>query len=283
MTSPTLLHTVKELNDWCNESDAPIATVFTMGALHAGHAQLVTYSKSHTPSDTRIVATIFVNPTQFNSSTDLAQYPRTLEDDLEILASVGVAAVFVPSTSEMYPNGLAIDAPIEPGAVGEILEGKSRPGHFLGMLTVVHRLLEITHANYSFFGEKDFQQLTLVKEMIKQLGLPIEIIGVPTVRDGSGLALSSRNRRLSPAAFQKALSIPNAMQIVAEAFSNGAQKTEAEALGRKYLSDNEIIDLDYLEICAENLLDKPSETNARVFIAVTIAGVRLIDNLKIAK
>ena len=254
-----------------------------MGALHAGHAQLVTYSKSHTPSDTRIVATIFVNPTQFNSSTDLAQYPRTLEDDLEILASVGVAAVFVPSTSEMYPNGLAIDAPIEPGAVGEILEGKSRPGHFLGMLTVVHRLLEITHANYSFFGEKDFQQLTLVKEMIKQLGLPIEIIGVPTVRDGSGLALSSRNRRLSPAAFQKALSIPNAMQIVAEAFSNGAQKTEAEALGRKYLSDNEIIDLDYLEICAENLLDKPSETNARVFIAVTIAGVRLIDNLKIAK
>ena len=283
MTSPTLLHTVKELNDWCNESDAPIATVFTMGALHAGHAQLVTYSKSHTPSDTRIVATIFVNPTQFNSSTDLAQYPRTLEDDLEILASVGVDAVFVPSTSEMYPNGLAIDSPIEPGAVGEILEGKSRPGHFLGMLTVVHRLLEITHANYSFFGEKDFQQLTLVKEMIKQLGLPIEIIEVPTVRDGSGLALSSRNRRLSPAAFQKALSIPNAMQIVAEAFSNGAQKTEAEALGRKYLSDNEIIDLDYLEICAENLLDKPSETNARVFIAVTIAGVRLIDNLKIAK
>ena len=283
MTSPTLLHTVKELNDWCNESDAPIATVFTMGALHAGHAQLVTYSKSHTPSDTRIVATIFVNPTQFNSSTDLAQYPRTLEDDLEILASVGVDAVFVPSTSEMYPNGLAIDSPIEPGAVGEILEGKSRPGHFLGMLTVVHRLLEITHANYSFFGEKDFQQLTLVKEMIKQLGLPIEIIGVPTVRDGSGLALSSRNRRLSPAAFQKALSIPNAMQIVAEAFSNGAQKTEAEALGRKYLSDNEIIELDYLEICAENLLDKPSETNARVFIAVNIAGVRLIDNLKIAK
>lgn len=283
MTSPTLLHTVNELNDWCNESDAPIATVFTMGALHAGHAQLVTYAKSHTPSYTRIVATIFVNPTQFNSSTDLAQYPRTLENDLEILASVGVAAVFVPSTSEMYPNGLAIDSPIEPGAVGEILEGKSRPGHFLGMLTVVHRLLEITHANYSFFGEKDFQQLTLVKEMIKQLGLPIEIIGVPTVRDGSGLALSSRNRRLSPAAFQKALSIPNAMQIVAEAFSNGAQKTEAEALGRKYLSDNEIIDLDYLEICAENLLDKPSETNARVFIAVNIAGVRLIDNLKIAK
>ena len=283
MTSPTLLHTVKELNDWCTQSDAPIASVFTMGALHAGHAQLVTYAKSHTPSDTRIVATIFVNPTQFNSSTDLAQYPRTLENDLKILANVGVDAVFVPSTSEMYPNGLAVDAPIDPGPAGEILEGKSRPGHFLGMLTVVHRLLEITHANYSFFGEKDFQQLTLVKEMVKQLALPIEIIGVPTVRDGSGLALSSRNRRLSEAAFQKALSIPIAMQLVAEAFGNGVKKTDAEDLGKKYLSDNEIIDLDYLDICAENLLDEPNATNARVFIAVTIAGVRLIDNLKIAK
>ena len=283
MTSPTLLHTVNELNDWCTQSDAPIASVFTMGALHAGHAQLVTYAKSHTPSDTRIVATIFVNPTQFNSSTDLAQYPRTLENDLKILANVGVDAVFVPSTSEMYPNGLAVDAPIDPGAGGEILEGKSRPGHFLGMLTVVHRLLEITRANYSFFGEKDFQQLTLVKEMVKQLALPIEIIGVPTVRDGSGLALSSRNRRLSEAAFQKALSIPIAMQLVAEAFGNGVKKTDAEDLGKKYLSDNEIIDLDYLEICAENLLDEPNATNARVFIAVTIAGVRLIDNLKIAK
>jgi len=283
MTVPTLLHTVSELNDWCTQSDAPIATVFTMGALHAGHAHLVTYAKSHTPSDTRIVATIFVNPTQFNSSTDLAQYPRTLEDDLEILGSVGVNAVFVPSTSEMYPNGLAVDSPIEPGPIGEILEGKSRPGHFLGMLTVVHRLLEITHANYSFFGEKDFQQLTLVKEMIKQLELPIEVIGVPTVRDEFGLALSSRNRRLSPAALQNALRIPVAMQIVAEAFSSGVEKSEAEALGKKYLSDNELIDLDYLEICAENLLDQPSTTNARVFIAVTIAGVRLIDNLKIAK
>lgn len=283
MTLPTLLHTVNELDDWCTQSGAPIATVFTMGALHAGHAQLVTYAKSHTPNGTRVVATIFVNPTQFNSSTDLAQYPRTIEDDLEILGSVGVDAVFVPSTSEMYPNGLVIDSPIEPGPAGEILEGKSRPGHFLGMLTVVHRLLEITHANYSFFGEKDFQQLTLVKEMIKQLALPIEIIGVPTVRDEFGLALSSRNRRLSSASFQKALSIPNAMQLVADAFSNGAEKIEAEALGKKYLSDNELIDLDYLEICAENLLDQPSATNARVFIAVTIAGVRLIDNLKIAK
>lgn len=283
MTLPTVLNTVTELNDWCTESGAPIAAVFTMGALHAGHAELVTYAKSHTPSGTRVVATIFVNPTQFNSSIDLAQYPSALEDDLEILAGVGVDAVFVPSVSEMYPNGLVIDSPIEPGLAGEILEGKSRPGHFSGMLTVVRRLLEITHADYSFFGEKDFQQLTLVKEMVKQLTLPIEIIGVPTVRNEFGLALSSRNSRLSPLALQKALDIPHAMKLVADAFSNGAEKAEALALGRKYLSDNDFIDLDYLEICAENLLDQPNTTNARVFIAVTIAGVRLIDNLKIAK
>lgn len=283
MTLPTVLNTVTELNDWCTESGAPIAAVFTMGALHAGHAELVTYAKSHTPSGTRVVATIFVNPTQFNSSIDLAQYPSALGDDLEILAGVGVDAVFVPSVSEMYPNGLVIDSPIEPGLAGEILEGKSRPGHFSGMLTVVRRLLEITHADYSFFGEKDFQQLTLVKEMVKQLTLPIEIIGVPTVRNEFGLALSSRNSRLSPLALQKALDIPHAMKLVADAFSNGAEKAEALALGRKYLSDNDFIDLDYLEICAENLLDQPNTTNARVFIAVTIAGVRLIDNLKIAK
>lgn len=283
MTLPTVLNTVTELNDWCTESEAPIAAVFTMGALHAGHAELVTYAKSHTPSGTRVVATIFVNPTQFNSSIDLAQYPSALGDDLEILAGVGVDAVFVPSVSEMYPNGLVIDSPIEPGLAGEILEGKSRPGHFSGMLTVVRRLLEITHADYSFFGEKDFQQLTLVKEMVKQLTLPIEIIGVPTVRNEFGLALSSRNSRLSPLALQKALDIPHAMKLVADAFSNGAEKAEALALGRKYLSDNDFIDLDYLEICAENLLDQPNTTNARVFIAVTIAGVRLIDNLKIAK
>lgn len=283
MTLPTVLNIVTELNDWCTESEAPIAAVFTMGALHAGHAELVTYAKSHTPSGTRVVATIFVNPTQFNSSIDLAQYPSALGDDLEILAGVGVDAVFVPSVSEMYPNGLVIDSPIEPGLAGEILEGKSRPGHFSGMLTVVRRLLEITHADYSFFGEKDFQQLTLVKEMVKQLTLPIEIIGVPTVRNEFGLALSSRNSRLSPLALQKALDIPHAMKLVADAFSNGAEKAEALALGRKYLSDNDFIDLDYLEICAENLLDQPNTTNARVFIAVTIAGVRLIDNLKIAK
>ncbi len=283
MTLPIVLHTVAEVSEWCAETDSPIAAILTMGALHSGHAQLVTYAKAHTPPDTRVIATIFVNPTQFNNADDLNQYPRTLDNDLEILGEVGVDAVFAPSVSEMYPNGLAVNPPTDPGAASELLEGKSRPGHFLGMLTVVHRLLLVTHANYSFFGEKDFQQLTLVKAMIRQLAMPIEIIGVPTVRDEQGLALSSRNRRLSPTALQNAQHIPIAMQLVANAFSNGVNKTTAEDLGKTYLADHGKFDLDYLEICAENLLDIPSAANARVFIAVKIDEIRLIDNLKIAK
>lgn len=282
MTFPTVLATAAQVNDWRNESLSPIAAVLTMGALHDGHAQLVTYAKSHSPEGTRVIATIFVNPTQFNNSTDLEKYPRTLDDDLEILAGVGVDAVFIPSFLEIYPDGLSIASPIDPGPVGEILEGKIRPGHFLGMLTVVHRLLEITHANYSFFGEKDFQQLTLVRAMIKELALPIEIIGVPTVRDEFGLALSSRNRRLSATALTAARKIPIAMKAVSDAFKEGMEKTEAEDLGKKYLLENKLANLDYLEICAENLIDLPNESNSRVFIALNIDGVRLIDNLKVS-
>jgi pantoate--beta-alanine ligase len=282
MTLPTVLATAAQVNDWRDESLSPVAAVLTMGALHDGHAQLVTYAKSHSPEGTRVIATIFVNPTQFNNSTDLEKYPRTLDDDLEILAGVGVDAVFIPSILEIYPDGLSIASPIDPGPVGEILEGKIRPGHFLGMLTVVHRLLEITHANYSFFGEKDFQQLTLVRAMIKELALPIEIIGVPTVRDEFGLALSSRNRRLSAMGLIAARKIPIAMKLVSDAFKDGIEKIEAEDLGKKYLLENKLANLDYLEICAENLIDIPSASNARVFIALNIDGVRLIDNLKVS-
>lgn len=282
MTFPTVLATAAQVNEWRNESLSPIAAVLTMGALHDGHAQLVTYAKSHSPEGTRVIATIFVNPTQFNNSTDLEKYPRTLEDDLEILARVGVDAVFIPSILEIYPDGLSIASPFDPGPVGEILEGKIRPGHFLGMLTVVHRLLKITHANYSFFGEKDFQQLTLVRAMVKELALPIEIIGVPTVRDEFGLALSSRNRRLSAMALIAARKIPIAMKLVSDAFKEGMEKAEAEDLGKKYLLENDLASLDYLEICAENLIDSPNASDARVFIALNIDGVRLIDNLKVS-
>lgn len=279
MKQPTILRTVEEVQSWHAENDSPVAAVFTMGALHSGHAYLMTYAREHCPPGTRVIASIFVNPTQFNSTADLETYPRTLDNDLEILGEAMVDAVFIPSVDEMYPNGLVIDETIDPGSIGEILEGASRPGHFAGMLSVVHKLLSITAPNFAFFGEKDFQQLTLVKKMATELKMPTEIIGVPTVRDSDGLAQSSRNRKLSTQARQQARHIPAALALVSHALIEGKTVTEAEALGRDYVSTQTNLQLDYLEVRPENLIDEPTSGKLRILIAVTIDGIRLIDNI----
>ena len=283
MTELIVLKTVSEVDSWAAKETTAIAAVLTMGALHRGHAELVRHAKANTPSGTRVIATIFVNPTQFNNASDLDEYPRTLESDLETLQSAGVDAVFVPDVSQMYPNGLEVDPPMEPGAIGDVLEGKARPGHFRGMLTVVHRLLSITHADYSFFGEKDFQQLTLVKAMVAATNMPISIVGVSTVRDEFGLALSSRNRRLSPEAIEQARLIPTAMNKAAEIFLVFGSVSEAEAAGKQLLDQSEKFEVEYFEIKSNDLVSLPEVNNARVFVAVSIEGVRLIDNLEIAK
>ena len=277
------MNTVTEVDAWVGKEATPIAAVLTMGALHQGHAELVRYAKANTPSGTRVIATIFINPTQFNNSSDLAEYPRTLDSDLDTLQIAGADAVFVPDVAQMYPNGLEVNPPMEPGVIGELLEGKARPGHFRGMLTVVHRLLLITHADYSFFGEKDFQQLTLVKAMVAATKMPIDIVGVPTVRDEYGIALSSRNRRLSTQSLEVARLIPAAMRKATEVFLSGGSVTEAELAGRKILETDSQIEIEYLEIRSNDLVSEPSLNNARVFVAVNIEDVRLIDNLEIAK
>ncbi len=283
MSLPIVLNTVAEVDAWAKKESTPIAAVLTMGALHQGHAELVRYAKANTPSGTRVIATIFVNPTQFNNSSDLAEYPRTLDSDLDTLQSAGADAVFVPDVAQMYPNGLEVNPPIEPGAIGDVLEGKARPGHFRGMLTVVERLLSITHANYSFFGEKDFQQLTLVKAMVTATKMPIEIIGVPTVRDEFGVALSSRNRRLSEQAIEHAKLIPAAMNKATEVFLSTSSIDEAEASGIAILEQSGKFEIEYFEIRSNDLVSLPTIDNARVFVAVNTEDVRLIDNLEIAK
>ena len=283
MSRPIVLNTVTEVDAWVGKEATPIAAVLTMGALHQGHAELVRYAKANTSSGTRVIATIFINPTQFNNSSDLAEYPRTLDSDLDTLQIAGADAVFVPDVAQMYPNGLEVNPPMEPGVIGELLEGKARPGHFRGMLTVVHRLLLITHADYSFFGEKDFQQLTLVKAMVAATKMPIDIVGVPTVRDEYGIALSSRNRRLSTQSLEVARLIPAAMRKATEVFLSGGSVTEAELAGRKILETDSQIEIEYLEIRSNDLVSEPSLNNARVFVAVNIEDVRLIDNLEIAK
>ncbi|CAB4650798.1 unannotated protein [freshwater metagenome] len=283
MSRPIVLNTVAEVDAWAEKEATPIAAVLTMGALHQGHAELVRYAKANTPSGTRVIATIFVNPTQFNNSSDLAEYPRTLDSDLDTLQTAGADAVFVPDVAQMYPNGLEVNPPMEPGAIGDVLEGKARPGHFRGMLTVVERLLSITHANYSFFGEKDFQQLTLVKAMVATTKMPIEIVGVPTVRDEFGIALSSRNRRLSVQAIEHAKLIPTAMNKAAEVFLSSSSIDEAEAVGIAILEQSGKFEVEYFEIRSNDLVSLPTVGNARVFVAVNIEDVRLIDNLEIAK
>jgi pantoate--beta-alanine ligase len=283
MTLPVVLNTVNEVDAWAEKESTPIAAVLTMGALHQGHAELVRYAKENTPSGTRIIATIFVNPTQFNNSSDLAEYPRTLDSDLDVLQSAGADAVFIPDVAQMYPSGLEVNPPMEPGVIGELLEGKARPGHFRGMLTVVHRLLSITHAKYSFFGEKDFQQLTLVKAMVAFTKMPIEIVGVPTVRDEFGIALSSRNRRLSQQAIEYARLIPAAMRKASEEFLNSGSVEAAEAVGKAILEQSGQFEVEYFEIRSNDLVSPPVVNNARVFVAVNIEDIRLIDNLEIAK
>lgn len=283
MSRPIVLNTVAEVDAWAEKESTPIAAVLTMGALHQGHAELVRYAKANTPSGTRVIATIFVNPTQFNNSSDLAEYPRTLDSDLNTLQSAGAYAVFVPDVAQMYPKGLEVNPPMEPGAIGDVLEGKARPGHFRGMLTVVHRLLSITHANYSFFGEKDFQQLTLVKAMVATTKMSIEIVGVPTVRDEFGIALSSRNRRLSAQAIEHAKLIPAAMNKAAENFLSSSSIEEAEAAGKAILEQSGKFEIEYFEIRSNDLVSLPTIGNARVFVAVNIEDVRLIDNLEIAR
>jgi pantoate--beta-alanine ligase len=283
MSRPIVLNTVAEVDAWVEKETTPIAAVLTMGALHQGHAELVRYAKANTPSGTRVIATIFVNPTQFNNSSDLAEYPRTLDSDLDTLQSAGADAVFVPDVSQMYPNGLEVNPPMEPGEIGDVLEGQARPGHFRGMLTVVERLLSITHANYSFFGEKDFQQLTLVKAMVAATQMPIEIVGVPTVRDEFGIALSSRNRRLSVQAIEHAKLLPTAMNKAAEVFLSSSSIDEAEAAGKAIVEQSGKFEVEYFEIRSNDLVSLPTIGNARVFVAVNIEDVRLIDNLEIAK
>ena len=281
MNQLKILKTVADVQSWHDSSELPVAAVFTMGALHSGHAYLMTYAQERSPKGTRVIASIFVNPTQFEKGADLETYPRTLDEDLQLLIEARVDAVFIPSVEVMYPAGLVVDETIDPGVIGKILEGKSRPGHFLGMLSVVHKLLSITEPNFTYFGEKDFQQLTLVKKMVHDLMMPVEVVGVPTLRDPDGLALSSRNQKLSESARVLAQNIPAALTMVSNLLIDGKQIEQAEKEGRDFLAKQDGIALDYLEVHAENLIDELKVGTLRILIAAIIDGVRIIDNIAV--
>ncbi|MFC9248227.1 pantoate--beta-alanine ligase [Streptomyces sp. NPDC057136] len=209
-TTPALLHTAAELDALRRPAGARRVVVMTMGALHEGHATLIRTARSAAGPAGQVVVTVFVNPLQFGEAADLDRYPRTLDADLAVAAGAGADAVFAPSVDEVYPGGEP-QVRITAGPMGERLEGAARPGHFDGMLTVVAKLLHLTRPDEALYGQKDAQQLALIRRMVRDLNFGVEITGVPTVRDPDGLALSSRNRFLSAEERHTALALPRAL------------------------------------------------------------------------
>jgi pantoate--beta-alanine ligase len=243
------------------------AFVPTMGALHSGHQSLFTIAATH--SD-QVLASIFVNPLQFESAEDLEKYPRTPEKDIEMAQAAGVTHLWFPRYEDIYPEGFE---KLSAGPLGNIYEGASRPGHFDGVVTVVSRLFELAKPKSAIFGEKDFQQLSLIKKMKSD----VEIIAASTIRESDGLALSSRNVRLDPAARKAATVISRAL------FAATSEQSLESAQSRlmKILSKEEAFICDYAEIIDENEFTRATEStsHARAIIAGWINGIRLIDNM----
>ena len=258
---------------------SPVVLVPTMGALHGGHRELIRQAREIASPNGSVVVSVFVNPLQFGAGEDLDRYPRTLDADVVIAAEEGADLVFAPSAAQMYPRPQLIT--LDPGPVGRILEGESRPGHFSGVLTVVAKLLRLTRPDVAVFGEKDAQQLALVRRMSQDLDLGTEIVGVPTVRDADGLAISSRNRFLSPAERRTALLLPAALRAGQEAVHDGpaaVRKAAGEVLAT---TADPALRLDYLALVDPDTFEDVGEDHAgpaRLLVAARVGTTRLIDN-----
>lgn len=280
-----LLHTIKEVREqvkqWKKEG-LTVGLVPTMGALHNGHLSLI---KKAVEKCDKVVVSVFVNPIQFCPGEDLDKYPRTLDADQKLCEGAGVNIVFAPSPNEMYGDAQMrtndfLTYVIPPFFYVNKLCGKSRVGHFDGVCTVVNKLFNIVQPDYAFFGQKDAQQLIIIKKMVKDLNIPVEIIPCPIVREESGLALSSRNKYLSEEDKVQALALSKILNNIKQCYKKGI--TDVEALKETaYQFLNEHHDLEYLEFMNEENLDemKTADNQTRVFIACKVGGVRLIDNI----
>ena len=253
-----------------------VALVPTMGALHEGHRELIRHAR-RIPGAGVTVVSIFVNPLQFGPGEDLTRYPRPLEADLAACREEGVELVFLPGVADMYPEGA--DTVVTPGAVGAELEGAVRPGHFPGVLTVVSKLFHIVGPDVAFFGEKDYQQLVLVKKMVRDLDFPLSIAGVPIVREADGLALSSRNVYLSPEERQRALVLQRALRVGAGVSAHGADAVLTTARG--VLAEEPDVAVDYLALRSPDLGPAPAAGWARLLVAARVGTTRLIDNVAV--
>lgn len=260
---------------WKSEG-AVVGVVPTMGALHDGHLSLVRRAREDCG---RVIVTIFVNPTQFNNPEDLAKYPRTEEADLVLLAPLGVDAVFSPAADQVYPPGFATRVTV--AGIAEPLEGALRPRHFEGVATVVTKLFGMTLANRAYFGEKDWQQLAVVRRLVADLNLPVTIVGCPTLREGDGLAMSSRNTRLTRGARAIAPALHAAMAQAARRIAQGADPATVLDEARAQVLSAGFERVEYIERRdAATLSPDPAPgAPARILAAAWLAGVRLIDNI----
>ena len=255
-----------------------IGVVPTMGALHAGHLSLVEAARAGTD---RVIVTLFVNPRQFNSPADLARYPRTEDSDAEKLAPYGVEVLYVPDPDQVYPEGFATTVSVT--GVSEGLCGAARPGHFDGVATVVTKLLLQTDADRAYFGEKDYQQLQVVRRLVADLDLKTDIVPCPTIRETDGLAMSSRNQRLDDRGRTMAPEILRVLESAAGAIAQGADPAQVLDVARDDLARAGFDAVDYLDLRGDPDLapltryDRP----ARLFVAAALDGVRLIDNLPV--
>ncbi|AUQ52783.1 pantoate--beta-alanine ligase [Phaeobacter inhibens] len=280
MTAPILrrLSDLRALHsDWRREG-ARIGLVPTMGALHQGHLSLVAAAKA---ACDRVIVTIFVNPKQFNNAEDLAKYPRTELADAEKLTPYGVDAIYVPDPDQIYPEGYATTVSV--AGMTDVLEGEFRPGHFDGVATVVAKLFLQSGADHAFFGEKDYQQLMVVTRMARDLDIPITVQGCATVREASGLAMSSRNLRLSPEALGKAGQLYPVLRDLADQLQTGAAFEDLLPAAKVHLAEAGFGELEYLDLrCAETLepLSRPDRP-ARLLVAAWLDGIRLIDNIAV--
>lgn len=252
-----------------------VMLVPTMGALHEGHLSLIRAAK-RVPGVV-VVVSVFVNPLQFGVGEDLDAYPRTLEDDLDALRAEGVEIAFTPTADDMYPEGTRTT--VAPGPLGAELDGVSRPTHFAGVLTVVLKLFNAVHPDRAFFGEKDYQQLTLIRQMVADLNLSLQVVGVPTVREPDGLAMSSRNRYLDAVQREQAGALSAALLAGMHAASTGAASSLAAA--NAVLDAVPALEVEYLEVRDPMLGPAPAEGAGRMLVAARLGRTRLIDNIAI--
>jgi pantoate--beta-alanine ligase len=261
---------------WRHAGD-DIGLVPTMGALHAGHDSLVTRARKE---NQRVIASIFVNPAQFGPHEDFDAYPRPFEADCARLAAFGVDAIFHPPLDQIYPP--AFKTRVDPGPLAELLEGQSRPGHFAGVLTVVLKLFNLTQPKRAYFGQKDFQQVVLVRQLVRDFGLPVRVVACPTIREPDGLAMSSRNAYLNSAERAAAPALRRGLNAAAKAFAAGtSDPLELESVARSILEGIPDLTVEYVSVVDETTLRAPERvmSGSVLAVAVKLGSTRLIDNV----